>query len=179
MNFPPLQFPVELPGPPQRGAPSSDDGARSKGGKRRILHLLVNNGFLLFFVKKTLKFNWETVSRPKSEMDYGSLRCWGANAVGEQREKCGFVITQTSKNFSNTRHFQEEILNAIFLFPGRPHPLQDCTIRNQTSSSRSPPSNNDLEVSCRQAYSGGLKQLFVLEVLTFPTKDIFIFLFLK
>lgn len=73
---------------------------------------------------------------PKSERDYGSLACWGRNAIGRQAEPCIFQIVPAAK----------------------PGPLRNCTLRAATNQS-----TDALEVECVAGYDGGLPQRFVLE----------------
>lgn len=48
------------------------------------------------------------------------------------------------------------ILFSIFFFPGKPYPVRNCSLSNQTYTS--------VEVKCHPGYDGGLPQEFVLEV---------------
>ncbi|XP_060524523.1 nephrin [Cylas formicarius] len=73
---------------------------------------------------------------PITEMDYGSLSCWASNAVGQQINPCIFQIVAA----------------------GKPFPLKNCTLTNQTS--------NSVEVFCLQGFDGGLPQHFILELYT-------------
>jgi len=47
-------------------------------------------------------FPVETVSEliytPKGERDYGTLACWGRNAIGKQSEPCLFQVVPAGKN---------------------------------------------------------------------------------
>ncbi|XP_018322471.1 hemicentin-1-like [Agrilus planipennis] len=72
--------------------------------------------------------------KPMTEKDYGTLLCKGTNEVGEQKEPCVFYITPA----------------------GKPDPLANCTILNQTADS--------LNVDCLEGFDGGLDQFFVMEV---------------
>ncbi|XP_069178551.1 protein turtle homolog A isoform X1 [Procambarus clarkii] len=79
---------------------------------------------------------WEsTVSyTPHTELDYGTLLCWGSNAVGRQRQPCVFHV-----------------------FPaGRPDPVHNCSAYNLTVSV--------VNVRCVAGFDGGLPQTFVLEL---------------
>ncbi|KAJ8924236.1 hypothetical protein NQ315_007027 [Exocentrus adspersus] len=71
---------------------------------------------------------------PVSELDYGSLSCWAANAVGHQVEPCIFQVVAA----------------------GKPFPVKNCSLSNQTSSS--------VEVFCLPGFDGGLPQHFLLEL---------------
>ncbi|KAL1501112.1 hypothetical protein ABEB36_006499 [Hypothenemus hampei] len=73
---------------------------------------------------------------PKSQKDYGTLTCWGANSIGRQAEPCIFQVVLASK----------------------PSPLSNCTLKsvnNQTIEI--------VDVECKAGYDGGLPQKFVLE----------------
>ncbi|KAG8262262.1 hypothetical protein J6590_055468 [Homalodisca vitripennis] len=72
---------------------------------------------------------------PFTDTDFGSLLCWAKNELGVQREPCVYNIVPAA---------------------GRPEPLGNCTIVNQTADS--------LLVECDPGHDGGLPQLFVLEV---------------
>ncbi|XP_050504924.1 neural cell adhesion molecule 2 [Diabrotica virgifera virgifera] len=71
---------------------------------------------------------------PVSELDYGSLSCWASNVVGHQVEPCLFQLVAA----------------------GKPFPVKNCSLSNQTSSS--------VEVYCLPGFDGGLPQHFVLEL---------------
>ncbi|XP_066996057.2 uncharacterized protein [Anabrus simplex] len=71
---------------------------------------------------------------PMTELDYGTLLCWGRNELGMQKEPCVFHIIPA----------------------GKPDPLHNCTILNQTAES--------LHVECSEGFDGGLPQEFVMEV---------------
>ncbi|KAG5885941.1 hypothetical protein JTB14_027750 [Gonioctena quinquepunctata] len=73
---------------------------------------------------------------PVSELDYGSLSCWASNSVGHQIEPCVFQLVAA----------------------GKPFPVKNCTLTNQTSSS--------VEVFCLAGFDGGLPQHFLLELYT-------------
>ncbi|XP_059469955.1 hemicentin-1 isoform X2 [Neocloeon triangulifer] len=77
---------------------------------------------------------------PVADMDYGTLACWGANAVGRQRNPCIFQVVAA----------------------GRPFPLTNCSITNQTVDS--------LTVDCVEGFDGGLPQYFLVEVLEVPER---------
>ncbi|XP_069700710.1 neural cell adhesion molecule 2-like [Periplaneta americana] len=71
---------------------------------------------------------------PVSELDYGTLSCWAQNAIGPQTTPCVFQVVAA----------------------GKPFPVRNCTLSNQTSSS--------VEVSCQPGFDGGLPQYFLLEL---------------
>ncbi|KAG0729190.1 B-cell receptor CD22 [Chionoecetes opilio] len=71
---------------------------------------------------------------PNTELDYGTLLCWGSNVVGEQRRPCVFHV-----------------------FPaGRPDPLHNCSSFNLSVSV--------VHVRCVAGFDGGLPQTFILEL---------------
>ncbi|XP_017784081.1 PREDICTED: hemicentin-1-like isoform X2 [Nicrophorus vespilloides] len=76
---------------------------------------------------------------PVSDMDYGTLSCWGQNEVGHQHVPCVFQVVAA----------------------GRPFPLLNCTVMNQTSDS--------LQVECSESFDGGLPQSFLMEILETPS----------
>ena len=67
-------------------------------------------------------------------MDYGSLMCWATNAIGRMDEPCIFHLIPA----------------------GRPDPVHNCTVVNQTYST--------LHVVCLRGFDGGLPQGFTMEV---------------
>ena len=71
---------------------------------------------------------------PRSEIDYGTLFCWGRNAVGSQAEPCVFSVIPA----------------------GPPDSVSNCSVTNVTEDS--------LKVDCGEGYDGGLSQHFVMEV---------------
>ena len=71
---------------------------------------------------------------PRTELDYGSLLCWGENSIGVQSQPCTFHIIPA----------------------GPPDSLSNCTVHNQTFTG--------LTVSCGSGFDGGLRQSFKLEV---------------
>ena len=70
----------------------------------------------------------------QTEMDYGSLMCWATNSIGRMDEPCIFHLIPA----------------------GRPDPVQNCTVVNQTYST--------LLVVCQRGFDGGLPQDFTMEV---------------
>ncbi|XP_062126409.1 protein turtle homolog A [Drosophila sulfurigaster albostrigata] len=71
---------------------------------------------------------------PSSDLDYGTISCWGKNSIGLQKSPCVFQIVAA----------------------GRPFPLQNCTVSNQSVDS--------LQVDCIEGFDGGLPQSFMLEL---------------
>jgi len=76
---------------------------------------------------------------PKTEMDCGSLVCWATNAIGRQESPCVFHLIPA----------------------GRPDPVTNCTVLNQTYST--------LHVSCQPGFDGGLPQAFSMQVMDSKT----------
>ncbi|KAK8748635.1 hypothetical protein OTU49_015907, partial [Cherax quadricarinatus] len=71
---------------------------------------------------------------PNNELDYGTLLCWGTNAVGHQRRPCVFHV-----------------------FPaGKPDPVHNCSMYNL--------SVEVVHVRCVAGFDGGLPQTFILEL---------------
>lgn len=48
----------------------------------------------------------------------------------------------------------------FFYFPGRPLPVQNCTVTNQTYHS--------FDIECIENFDGGLPQSFLLEIVEMP-----------
>uniref|UniRef100_A0A0A1WVT0 Hemicentin-1 n=1 Tax=Zeugodacus cucurbitae TaxID=28588 RepID=A0A0A1WVT0_ZEUCU len=71
---------------------------------------------------------------PATDLDYGTISCWGRNSIGQQKNPCIFQIVAA----------------------GRPFPLQNCTVTNQSTDS--------LQVDCLEGFDGGLPQGFILEL---------------
>ncbi|KAG8320552.1 hypothetical protein J6590_066014 [Homalodisca vitripennis] len=71
---------------------------------------------------------------PRTEVEYGTLLCWGRNELGHQKQPCVYHVIPA----------------------GRPDPLENCTILNQTADS--------LYVECDEGFDGGLPQEFQMEV---------------
>ncbi|KAK9497542.1 hypothetical protein O3M35_004243 [Rhynocoris fuscipes] len=79
---------------------------------------------------------------PVSEMDYGTLSCWGTNKVGEQKTPCLYQV----------------------IAAGRPFPVVNCSVTNQ--------SWDVVEVSCEEGFNGGLPQWFLVEALELPSLNL-------
>ncbi|KAE8752474.1 hypothetical protein FOCC_FOCC000596 [Frankliniella occidentalis] len=75
---------------------------------------------------------------PSSDMDFGTLACYGSNAVGHQRTPCIFQVVAA----------------------GRPFPPSNCSLTNHTSEW--------VRVECLENFDGGLPQGFQLELLELP-----------
>ncbi|KAK9695054.1 Immunoglobulin domain [Popillia japonica] len=71
---------------------------------------------------------------PMTELDYGTLLCWGRNEIGVQKEPCVYYINPA----------------------GKPDPLSNCSMLNETAES--------LQVECCAGFNGGLQQEFIMEV---------------
>ncbi|KAJ0173851.1 hypothetical protein K1T71_011000 [Dendrolimus kikuchii] len=76
---------------------------------------------------------------PTTDMEYGTLACYGENAVGQQKVPCVFQLVAA----------------------GRPFHLQNCTVANQSIDS--------LYVECVENFDGGLPQTFLMELLELPS----------
>lgn len=79
-------------------------------------------------VKNVLEF------KPQNENDYGTVLCWGVNSIGGQSEPCVFQVVPA----------------------GKPEPLTNCTVVNQTQYS--------FQVACVEGYDGGHPQDFIAEL---------------
>ncbi|XP_076762813.1 neural cell adhesion molecule 2 isoform X4 [Xylocopa sonorina] len=71
---------------------------------------------------------------PMTELDYGTLLCWGTNDQGTQLEPCVYHIVPAGH-------------------PDTPH---NCSLLNQTTDS--------LYVECTEGFNGGLPQKFTIQV---------------
>ncbi|ALC47181.1 CG14372 [Drosophila busckii] len=76
---------------------------------------------------------------PSTDLDYGTISCWAKNSIGMQKSPCVFQIVAA----------------------GRPFPLQNCTVNNQSMDS--------LQVDCIEGFDGGLPQSFMLELVELST----------
>ncbi|XP_063627547.1 hemicentin-1 isoform X1 [Cydia splendana] len=76
---------------------------------------------------------------PTTDMEYGTLMCYGKNSVGQQKVPCSFQLVAA----------------------GRPFHLQNCTVANQSIDS--------LYVECVENFDGGLPQTFLMELLELPS----------
>ncbi|XP_026318067.1 hemicentin-1 [Hyposmocoma kahamanoa] len=76
---------------------------------------------------------------PTTDMEYGTLACYGANSVGQQKVPCLFQLVAA----------------------GRPFQLQNCSVANQSIDS--------LYVECVENFDGGLPQSFLMELRELPT----------
>ncbi|XP_065571435.1 uncharacterized protein LOC136034185 [Artemia franciscana] len=70
-----------------------------------------------------------------SEHDTGDILCWSSNELGQQTVPCLYHV----------------------LLAGKPEPIQNCTVSNQTSTS--------LFISCIEGFNGGVTSWFTLNVL--------------
>lgn len=73
---------------------------------------------------------------PRADSDYGTLLCWGRNALGSQAVPCMFHVVPA----------------------GRPDPPYNCSAANRT--------HHSFTVSCARGFDGGLRQRFSLLVTT-------------
>ena len=78
----------------------------------------------------------------RTELDYGTLLCWGANALGHQKKPCVYRVVPA----------------------GPPDAPDNCTLVNNTSET--------LHVKCLGGYNGGLDQTFVAEVYDAETRNL-------
>ncbi|XP_047506872.1 neural cell adhesion molecule 2 isoform X1 [Pieris napi] len=76
---------------------------------------------------------------PSTDMEYGTLACYGENSVGQQKVPCVFQLVAA----------------------GRPFQVQNCTVANQSLDS--------LFVECVENFDGGLPQTFLMELLELPS----------
>ncbi|XP_053613496.1 hemicentin-1 [Plodia interpunctella] len=76
---------------------------------------------------------------PTTDMEYGTLACYGENSVGQQKVPCVFQLVAA----------------------GRPFHLQNCSVANQSIDS--------LYVECVENFDGGLPQTFLMELLELPS----------
>lgn len=72
--------------------------------------------------------------KPQNENDYGTVLCWGLNSIGMQTEPCVFQVVPA----------------------GKPEPLTNCTVVNQTQHS--------FQVTCVEGSDGGHTQDFIAEL---------------
>ncbi|CAH1163760.1 unnamed protein product, partial [Phaedon cochleariae] len=79
---------------------------------------------------------------PMSELDYGTLLCYGTNKIGSQRVPCVFHI----------------------IAAGRPDQAHNCTVSNISMTSFS--------IRCSEGFNGGLSQSFLLEVRESQSQEI-------
>lgn len=79
---------------------------------------------------------------PKSDEEFGTVECWGKNIVGEQTVPCTYIV----------------------LPAGPPEKPKSCSVSNQTETS--------FVVHCIEGYSGGVTQVFVLEVYSIEIKTL-------
>ncbi|XP_014294397.1 nephrin isoform X2 [Halyomorpha halys] len=71
---------------------------------------------------------------PVSDLDYGTLLCWAANRIGNQKVPCVFHI----------------------IAAGKPDQVHNCSLSNSSKVSFS--------IRCQEGFNGGLPQSFLLEV---------------
>lgn len=69
---------------------------------------------------------------PKVAADYGTIQCWGKNALGSQRLPCTYHLVPA----------------------GKPDPPIGCGVTNTT--------HKTVSVSCQKGFDGGLKQRYVI-----------------
>ncbi|XP_053628522.1 nephrin-like isoform X2 [Cherax quadricarinatus] len=76
----------------------------------------------------------------RTELDYGTLLCWGTNALGRQKKPCAYRVVAA----------------------GNPNPPENCEVTNHTTET--------LKVHCSPGYDGGLVQRFIIETYDTETK---------
>ncbi|XP_037786540.1 nephrin-like [Penaeus monodon] len=69
----------------------------------------------------------------RTELDYGTLLCWGSNSLGRQKKPCIYKVIPA----------------------GHPDPPENCSLFNQTTEA--------LRIRCFPGYDGGLQQRFIIE----------------
>ena len=78
----------------------------------------------------------------RTELDYGTLQCWGTNALGRQKQPCKFKVIPAE----------------------RPEPPKNCHLLNDSTDS--------LTIKCSPGYDGGLPQIFIAEVYDVETEHL-------
>ena len=78
----------------------------------------------------------------RTELDYGTLQCWGTNPLGRQKEPCKFRVIPAE----------------------RPDPPKNCNLLNDSTDS--------LTIKCNSGYNGGLRQMFIAEVYDVETEHL-------
>lgn len=78
----------------------------------------------------------------KTELDYGTLLCWGSNTLGLQKEPCVFRVVPAEP----------------------PDSPENCTFRNHP--------NESLAIRCEPGYDGGLRQVYLAEVFDMRTRQL-------
>ncbi|KAI8425450.1 hypothetical protein MSG28_007195 [Choristoneura fumiferana] len=76
---------------------------------------------------------------PVTDMDFGTISCTASNTVGRQESPCVYKVVAA----------------------GKPMPLENCTVTNQSAMG--------LQVDCLEGFDGGLPQVFYMEVLELPS----------
>lgn len=88
---------------------------------------------------------------PMTELDYGSLLCWGINELGRQEQPCVFSLLPAGTTCAIT------LLSQNILFAGKPDPVSNCSVENRTHTA--------VIISCQPGYNGGAPQQFVLQII--------------
>lgn len=76
----------------------------------------------------------------QTELDYGTLLCWGSNSLGRQKKPCIYKVIPA----------------------GHPDPPENCSLFNQTTEA--------LRIRCFPGYDGGLQQRFIIEAFETDTE---------
>jgi len=106
---------------------------------------------------------------PSTDLDYGTISCWAKNSIGTQKSPCVFQIvaagkhpSPSSSSSSSSSSALSQLIGAnVTLSTGRPFPLQNCSVTNQSVDS--------LQVDCLEGFDGGLPQGFMLELVELNT----------
>jgi len=108
---------------------------------------------------------------PSTDLDYGTISCWAKNSIGTQKSPCVFQIVAAGKHptlaqrvpstSSSSSALSQLIGVDVTLSAGRPFPLQNCSVTNQSVDS--------LQVDCLEGFDGGLPQGFMLELVELNT----------
>lgn len=94
-----------------------------------------------------------------NELDYGTVLCMGRNEIGPQKQPCIYHLIPAGEY-----GFFKSVFSLKKRFKGKPDPLENCTILNQTSAT--------LHVECLEGFDGGLQQFFVMEIYDALTKKL-------
>lgn len=68
---------------------------------------------------------------PRTELDFGSLLCWGFNDLGRQTTPCVFTILPAG----GTRQIKVDKMcktKKIIFVPGKPDAVTNCSVDNRT-----------------------------------------------
>ncbi|KAI1303120.1 B-cell receptor CD22 [Halotydeus destructor] len=107
-------------------------------------HWVLNNSDIQTDIRSFIVNGTRSIASyvPTSQGTYGRMACWGENGIGRQRDPCIFLILPASY----------------------PEPVTNCSVRNQTL--------NSILVTCEPGDSGGIRQVFFLEVFSAETDQL-------